>query len=72
MAIPNERCVVTRKLRWPNEREAKDELVHLRRERRTEASKSAREQRVIHCDECGGWHLTSWTKRRYLGVEHSW
>lgn len=59
MAIPNERCPATGKLRWSNEREARDELVHMRRARRTQGSKKDHEKRVFKCTDCDGFHLTS-------------
>lgn len=69
MAMPTERCLVTGKLCWPNEREARDEMIRMRHDRATIGSKQARERRVIHCTECDGFHLTSWKKRfRTAGI----
>lgn len=70
MAIPKERCQTTNKLRWPNEREARDELRHALRDERvgTKGNGQVRERRVVHCADCDGYHLTSWTRRRYSGA----
>lgn len=47
------------KTRFPTEAEAKDVLAYIGRLAKHESlSVKPSEQRVYHCPECDGWHLT--------------
>src|SRR5262245_14268614 len=61
---PRTKCPVSGKLRFRDAREAKRAIQNAASSRRKAGEDGVpcrrRERRCYECDECQGWHLTSW------------
>lgn len=66
--MKREKCIQTKKRRYPSQREAEE---HLKDIRKLPVRPEIIPTRCYECEHCGGWHLTSKQIGYGVSLEHN-